>query len=107
MNQDEVNAKFFLRVDEVVNVMMGIGETIKESVIVQKTLRSLLSKFNPKVSAIEEIANFETVTKDQLLGSLTTYEIIISIGKSATRDVVFKEDKHTKQKEGSWSNSNE
>lgn len=40
---------FFLRVDEVVNVMMGLGEIIKESVMVQKILRSLPSKFNPKV----------------------------------------------------------
>jgi len=29
MNEDEDIAKFFLRVDDVVNVMMGIGEIIK------------------------------------------------------------------------------
>ena len=29
MNEDEYRAKFFLRVDEVVNIMLALGETIK------------------------------------------------------------------------------
>lgn len=33
MNEDEDIAIFILRVDEVVNITMGLGETIKESVI--------------------------------------------------------------------------
>ena len=49
MNKDEDIVNFFIRVVEVVNIMLGLSETINESVIVQKILRSLPSKFNPKV----------------------------------------------------------
>ena len=57
MNEDEDIVAFFLRVAKVVNIMIGLGEEIKESVVVQKILRSLPSRFNPKVSAIEETTN--------------------------------------------------
>lgn len=83
MNDDEDISEFFIRVDEGFNVMMGLGKTIKESVIVQKILRSLCSKFSPKVSTIEETTNFETPNRYELLGLLTTYEIRISKGNSA------------------------
>jgi hypothetical protein len=39
-----------LRVDEMVNAMRGLGETIDDSLLVQKILRSLPERFNPKVS---------------------------------------------------------
>jgi hypothetical protein len=53
MNEDETVSKYFLKVEEFMNVMKGFGEKIEESFLVQKILRSLLDKFNPKVSAIE------------------------------------------------------
>ena len=53
MNEDETVSKYFLRVEELVNAMKGLGEKFEESILVQKILRSLLNKFNPKVSAIE------------------------------------------------------
>jgi len=81
MNEDEDIAKLFLRVDEVVNIMLCLSETINKSVIVQKKLRSLPSKFNPKVSTIEETTNFDILNRDQLCGSLTAYEMRIPKGK--------------------------
>ena len=57
MNEDEDVASFFLKVAKVVNNMKYLEETIEECVIVQKILRSLPSRFNPKVSAIEETKN--------------------------------------------------
>ena len=75
MNDDEDIASFFLRVVEIVNNMKYLGETIQECVIVQKILRSLPSSFNPKVYAIEETVDWETLTMNQLLGNLTAYEM--------------------------------
>ena len=75
MNDDEDIASFFLRVAEIVNNMKALGETLKECVIVQKILRSLPSSFNPKVSAIEETTDWETLTMNQLLGNLIAYEM--------------------------------
>jgi hypothetical protein len=54
MKEDENIAAYFLRVDEIVNAIIGLGEEIKESVIVQKVLRSLPMRFNPKISTLEE-----------------------------------------------------
>jgi hypothetical protein len=53
MNEDETISKYFLRVEEIVNAMKGLGETFDDSLLVQNILRSLPDKFNPKVSAIE------------------------------------------------------
>jgi hypothetical protein len=95
MNEDETISKYFLRVEELVNAMKGLGEKIEESILVQKILRSLLDKFNPKVSAIEELNDLKTLSIDQLLGTLTTYEMRINKDKSITREASFKEKKNT------------
>jgi hypothetical protein len=36
MKEDENIAAYFLRVDEMVNAILGLGEEIKESIIVQR-----------------------------------------------------------------------
>jgi hypothetical protein len=95
MNEDETVSKYFLRVEELVNAMKGLGEKFEESLLVQKILRSLLDKFNPKVSAIEELNDLKTLSIDQLLGTLTAYEMRISKDKSITREASFKADKNT------------
>jgi hypothetical protein len=46
MKEDE-NIVAYLRIDETVNAIIGLREEIKESVIVQKVLRSLPMRFNP------------------------------------------------------------
>jgi len=80
MNEEEDIAKFFLGVDEVVNTIKGLGKNIEESTIVQKVLRSILLRFNPKVSTIEEMKDIEILKMDELHGILTTYEMKISVG---------------------------
>jgi hypothetical protein len=95
MNEDETISKYFLRVEELVNAMKGLGETFDDSLLVQKILRSLPDKFNPKVSAIEELNDLKTLSIDQLLGTLTAYEMRINRDKSSTREASFKEDKNT------------
>jgi hypothetical protein len=94
MNEDETVNKFFLRVEELVNAMKGLGEKIEDVLLVQKILRSLPDRFNPKVSAIEELNDLKTLSIDQLLGTLTAYEMRISKDKSTTREASFKADKN-------------
>jgi hypothetical protein len=95
MNEDETISKYFLRVEELVNSMKGLGETFDDSLLVQKILRSLPDKFNPKVSAIEELNDLKTLSIDQLLRTLTAYEMRINKDKSSTREASFKADKNT------------
>jgi hypothetical protein len=58
----------------------------------------MLDKFNPKVSAIKELDDLKTLSIDQLLGTLTTYEMRINKNKSITREASFKADKNTNTK---------
>jgi hypothetical protein len=95
MDEDETISKYFLHIEELVNTMKGLGENIDEPFLVQKVLRSLPDRFNSKVSAIEEITDLKTLTLDQLLGTLTSYEMIITKGKSTTREAYFKAKKNT------------
>ena len=73
MNNEESIANFFLRLDDIVNHMRNLGETITKSTLVEKILRSLTAKFESKVSAIEERQDLQTLTIVQLHGVLTTY----------------------------------
>jgi hypothetical protein len=59
MKEDENFAAYFLRVDETVNEIIGLGEEIEEFVIVQKVLRPLPMRFDPKISALEEISDLK------------------------------------------------
>jgi hypothetical protein len=94
MKEDETIGKYFLRVEELVNAMKALGEKIEESSLVQKILRSLPDRFNPKVSAIEELNDIKTLAFDQLLGTLTAYEMRIVIDKTTSREASFKADKN-------------
>jgi hypothetical protein len=95
MNEDEIDSKYFLRFGELMNAMNGLGEKFEESILVQKILRSLLDKFNPKVYAIEKLNDVKTLSIDQLLRTLTAYEMRINKDKSITREASFKADKNT------------
>ena len=53
MDEKEDIATYFLRVDEFVNDIKGLGEDPNESLVVQKLLRSLLLKYDAKVFSIE------------------------------------------------------
>lgn len=75
MHNDESVANYFLRVDEIVNCMKNLDEEIKDVVVVEKVLRSLSLRFESKVFAIEEKEILQNLTRSQLHGILTTYEM--------------------------------
>ena len=107
MNEEEDVTIFLLKVVEIVNDMKYLGETIRECVIVQKILISLPSRFNPKVSTIEETADWETLTMNQLLRNLTSYEMRLPQRKSNMREAAFKAEKCKEEKEDIFSCSDE
>jgi hypothetical protein len=74
--------------------MKALGEKIEEPSLVHKILRSLPDRFNPRVSAIEELNDLKTLEFDQLLGTLTTYEMRIVKDKPTSREESFKADKN-------------
>jgi hypothetical protein len=76
MKEDENIAAYFLRVDETINAIMGLGEEIKELMIVQKALRFLPMRFDPKISALEERTYLNSISMDELHGIFIAYEMI-------------------------------
>jgi hypothetical protein len=98
MKEDENIAAYFLRVDETINAIIGLGEEIEEFVIVQKLLRSLPMRFVPKISALEERADPNSISMDELHGIFTTYEMRTEQENPDTKEATFKACKYSKQK---------
>jgi hypothetical protein len=100
MNEKEDIATYFLRVYEVVNAIRLLGEELDESLVVQKVLRSLLLKYDAKVSAIEETRDLNKMTMDELHGSLIEYEMRTGTkSDQPNNEVAFKSIKQTKDKD--------
>jgi hypothetical protein len=98
MKEDEDITAYFLRADETVNAIIGLGEEIEESVIVQKVLRSLPMRFNPKISALEEISDLNSISMDELHGMFTAYEMRTEQESPDVKEAAFKASKRSKQK---------
>jgi hypothetical protein len=98
MKEDENIATYFLGVDEIVNAIFGLGEEIKESVIVQKVLRSLPMRFDPKISTLEEREDLNSIRMDELHGIFTTYEMRTEQENPDIKQEAFKASKRSKKK---------
>jgi hypothetical protein len=85
-------------VDEIVNTIKGLGETIDEKFVVQKVLRTLPSRFDPKISSIEEMKDLDSLTMDELHGILTTYEMRTMQENPSKHEATFKASKGTNSK---------
>ncbi|XP_022897819.1 uncharacterized protein LOC111411529 [Olea europaea var. sylvestris] len=78
MKDDESFDELYAKLNNIVNSSFNLGERIPESKTVRKVLRSLPKRFRPKVTAIEESKDLDTVKIEELVGSLQTYELTIS-----------------------------
>jgi hypothetical protein len=98
MKEYEDIEAYFLQVDETVNAIIGLGEEIEESIIVQKLLRSLPMRFNPKISTLEEISDLDSISMDELHGIFTAYEMRTEQENLDVKEAAFKASKRSKQK---------
>lgn len=74
MKEGEKIDSFIARTLTVVNKMKVNGENVQPSTVVCKILRSLTPKFNYVVCSIEESNDLDTMTMDELHGSLLVQE---------------------------------
>ena len=70
MDEDEQFIDFYTKLQDLVNFKASLGDPLKSEVIVRKILRSLLEKFRPKVTAIEESKDIDKLVVEELICSL-------------------------------------
>ncbi|CAL8168366.1 unnamed protein product [Prunus armeniaca] len=75
MDENETFSEFYAKLCVIVNACSNLGEKIPEDRVVKKILRSLPPRFSPKITAIEEIRDLNTLKVRELIGSLQTYEM--------------------------------
>ena len=90
MKEEENIYEYFERIDELVNVVRGLGETILDSEIVDKVLRTLPMAYNPKVSTLEDWENISKLTLDELYGILIAYVLRIGRENHSKEETTFK-----------------
>jgi hypothetical protein len=65
---------FFTHAMAIINLLRSYGETVGDQKVVEKILRSLPTKFDPVVIAIEESEDLTQLSVDELMGSVLSHE---------------------------------
>ena len=74
MADDETFDKFYAKLNDIVNLTFNLGDVYDQPKIVRKILRSLIEDFRPKVVAITESKDVDTIPANELVGSFQSYE---------------------------------
>ena len=75
MSDDESFEEFYAKLDDIVNSAYNLGEIYDQPKIVRKILRSLTEDFRPKVTAITESKDVDSIPINELVGSLQSNEL--------------------------------
>ena len=70
MSDDERFDEFYAKLNDLVNSAYNLGDIYDQPKIVRKILRSLTEDFRPKVTAITESKDVDSIPVDELVGSL-------------------------------------
>ena len=74
MTEGETISDYYSRLIAIVNQMKRNGEKLDDVRVMEKILRSLTHNFEHVVTVIEESKNLETISTEELLGSLRVHE---------------------------------
>ncbi|XP_059636085.1 uncharacterized protein LOC132278305 [Cornus florida] len=89
-----IHQYYFLRVLAIVNQLRRYGETtMTDTRVVEKILRSLDSKFNYIVVAIEESKDLDSMTVDQLMGERSDQENVWYLDTGASNHMCGSKEK--------------
>ena len=69
-SDDESFDEFYIKLNDIANSAYNLGEIYDQPKIVRKILRSLTENFRPKVIAITESKDVDSIHVDEFVGSL-------------------------------------
>ena len=78
MSNDDSFDEFYAKLNDIVNSAYNLSEIYDQPKIVRKILRSLTENFRPKVTAITESKDVDSIPVDELVRSLQSYELDLS-----------------------------
>ena len=70
MSDDESFDEFYAKLNDIINFAYNFSEIYDQLKIVRKILRSLAENFRPKVTAITESKDVDSILVDELVRSL-------------------------------------
>ena len=70
MKEDESFDEFYAKLKDMVSSAFNLRETIPESKIMRKVLRSLPKRFHAKITVIEESKDIDKISLIELVGNL-------------------------------------
>ena len=89
MSDDESFDEFYAKLNDIVNSTYNLGEIYDQPKIIRKILRFLTEDFRPKVIAITESKDVDSIPVDELVGSFQSYELDLP-KTSKSKSMAFK-----------------
>ena len=89
MFDDESFDEFYAKLNDIVKSAYNLGEIYDQPKIVRKILRFLTEDFRPKVTAITESKDVDSIAVDELVGSLQSFELDLP-KTSKSKSMAFK-----------------
>ena len=82
MDEDKSFDEFYAKLKDIVNSAFNLAEQILEPKIIRKILKSLLERFNAKITTIEESKDLVFIHLTKLIENLQNYELgLVRVGK--------------------------
>ena len=75
MHDDVTISEMFTRFTNIINGLKSLGKVYPNAEMVEKILRCLPERWEAKATAIQEAKDLTTMTLEELLGNLMTYEL--------------------------------
>ncbi|KAK9085984.1 hypothetical protein Sjap_026395 [Stephania japonica] len=89
MGEEETEAEYIAKLKDIANQAQQLSKKYFSKNLVQKAIKSLPAKYNVKVAAIQENWGLKELRFEELMWSLTTYEMHLNLQKKS-RELVLK-----------------